>query len=82
MAARSGADAACGRRGEPVTAVTSPQALRAPIRALLTQTRDAFLRAFPVTAAGVIRLPSQCKPLQSVTSIGYIDAASGSCTFM
>ena len=42
--------------------------------ALLTQTRDAWLNAFPLTATGLIRLPSQCRPLQSVTTVGFIDA--------
>jgi uncharacterized phiE125 gp8 family phage protein len=41
--------------------------------ALLTQTRDAWLSAFPLLPSGVIRLPAQCRPLQSVTSIIWRD---------
>jgi uncharacterized phiE125 gp8 family phage protein len=43
--------------------------------ALLTQTRDVWLSAFPITPFGVIRLPAQCRPLQSVTSMIWRDTA-------
>lgn len=48
--------------------------------ALLTQTRDVYLEAFPLTTYGVLRLPAQCRPVQSVSSLCWFDVSGAKVT--
>jgi len=43
--------------------------------ALLTQGRDVYVDAWPTYPLLVIQMPDQCRPLQSVSGIDYVDQA-------